>query len=121
MAAEPVERLERRKWLMNLEADISVLEGHEINSLFLQAKHVQVEEMSLDKASERKPRFFSPSADWPLAKKGDKIDELYKMLEDENTCFNRPFDRASQVYGAWSDCYYRRPGRVGGVLWYVGE
>lgn len=57
---EPAERLERRKFLFELEAQIDSCEESEFTATQLQSLNIDVQHMSLDATSDSKPIFFAP-------------------------------------------------------------
>ncbi|KAL4968482.1 uncharacterized protein BDV14DRAFT_167135 [Aspergillus stella-maris] len=121
MPVEPSLRLKRRKFLVELEATVTAIEGHEINPIQLKQNHVQLQHMSLDEHSEEKPHFFLPYPDFPQPDEDDEIDELRDALDDEGTCFTRPMDRARTVYSTWSSYAFDwAPGKPQATLWSAG-
>ncbi|KAL4922559.1 hypothetical protein BDW62DRAFT_197230 [Aspergillus aurantiobrunneus] len=125
MSVEPPQRLERRKFLIRLEANIEALEGHELKLSLLEKMDVRTQAMDLDKNSDRKPRFFLPSSPEfspPGEDDVEDINDLHEVLADEDTCFTRPIYRARQVYTTWSPYASRcRPRKRDSTLWFAGD
>ncbi|KAL4950432.1 hypothetical protein BDW69DRAFT_197274 [Aspergillus filifer] len=121
MPVESSQRLKRRKFLVELEAAITATEGHEISILQLKQNHIKLQYMSLDEHSEDKPHFFLPYPDFPPPDEDDEIDELREAMDDEDTCFSRPMDRARTVYSTWSSYAFQwDPGKPQDTLWSAG-
>ncbi|OKL64279.1 hypothetical protein UA08_00230 [Talaromyces atroroseus] len=76
---EPPERLERRKFLFQLEARIEAREENEFMASQLRSLGIDVQHMSLDESSDSKPNFFTPRPNVPEAT-DDDLEDRYEAL-----------------------------------------
>lgn len=96
MSAEPPERLERRKILMYLEAEITAWPTHELDTSQLKELNIEVQRMVLGGEQDQKPIFFLPYLNF--SPPSDEFSsKLCKLLHDEDHCFTDPIDRTYQV------------------------
>ncbi|KAJ5577956.1 uncharacterized protein N7459_006920 [Penicillium hispanicum] len=89
MSEEPIDRRERRRVLMELEAEIDGLPVHEVAISQLAKMKVLVQPMALDEKSDIKPLFFIPYQSYPELD-DDAVERNYPDLGGE---------QASQKWG----------------------
>ncbi|PYI27689.1 hypothetical protein BP00DRAFT_429048 [Aspergillus indologenus CBS 114.80] len=103
------QRLDRRKFLVDLESKIETLQAHKLGLPQLKELMVEIQGMSLNGATSRKPFFFVPRSDLPEPDE-ERIKYLQWVfdLDEQDTCFTSPSDRARQFEVSWTRYTLRR-------------
>ncbi|PYH92240.1 hypothetical protein BO71DRAFT_432127 [Aspergillus ellipticus CBS 707.79] len=101
ISVETHEHLERRTALLQLEKTVEAFQGHELNVSGAKRLGIDLHQMALDGTSNRVPSFFTPHSRL-REPDSNRLNHIHSTLDDEDTCFTDPVDRARQIEPNWS-------------------